>query len=108
MWPRWLTEALRGKASLSRAFWLYGLGVSVAYSIPGLFIDLGHLTAAVIYLLVGLAIGVVQTTILWRSSYNSRSRLLGRLVRMTMILGLVFVVFMIWLLYSNRGLLGDL
>ena len=40
MCPRWLADALSGKVSLARAFWLYGLGLSVAYSLIGALIDL--------------------------------------------------------------------
>jgi hypothetical protein len=66
VWPRWLADALSGKASLASAFWLYGLGVSVVYSLIGLPIDLQNRPALVIYLIVGLALGVLQTVILWR------------------------------------------
>lgn len=105
MWPRWLTDALAGKSSLARAFWLYGLGVSVVYSLIGLYIDLENRPAVVIYLIVGLALGVLQTIILWRSAANSRSKTFGRLVRAVMIFGLLLVVLMLYVLFTNWSLL---
>jgi len=105
MWPHWLTEALRGRVSLSRAFWLYGVGVSVAYSVVGLFIDIANRFALVVYLVVGTALGVLQTIILWRCARNSPSRFLGRLVRTVMIAGLIMIALMLYVLYRNSDLL---
>jgi hypothetical protein len=105
MWPRWLTDALTGKASLRRAFWVYGFGVSVVYSLIGGFIDVESPVALTLYLLLGLGVGVLQTVILWRSARNSPSKLLGRLVRAAVIAGLIMVPLMIYLLFSNSSLL---
>ena len=105
MWPRWLANALSGKVSLSRAFWVYGLGVSVAYSLIGLFIDIENPLRVTVYLVVGAALGVLQTIILWRCAYNSRSRSLGRLVRTAMLFGLIIVAVMLYVLFTNSDLL---
>ena len=105
MWPRWLTDALSGKASLARAFWLYGFGVSIVYSVLGSLIDVESPTALTIYLFLGLGIGVLQTVILWRSAANSPSRFLGRLVRTAVIVGLIAVPLMIYVLFTNSSLL---
>jgi hypothetical protein len=105
MWPGWLTDALRGKVSLSRAFWLYGLGLSVLYSVPGFFIDIENRPLVAIYLIGGLALGVLQTIILWRSAANARSRALGRLVHAAIVAGLILALLMVYVLYKNRGLL---
>jgi hypothetical protein len=105
MWPRWLTDALSGKASLARAFWLYGFGVSIVYSLLGSLIDVESPAALAIYLFLGLGIGVLQTVILWRSADNSRSRFLGRLVRTAVIVGLIAVPLMIYVLLTNSSLL---
>jgi hypothetical protein len=107
MWPKWLTDALSGKVSLARAFWLYGLGGSVAYTVIGAFIDVSNSVAVTIYLLFGLVVGLVQMLILWRSAKNSPSRFLGRLVRITVIVGLLMIPIMIYLLYAgSAALLG--
>ena len=106
MRPQWLADALSGKVSLSRAFWLYGLGVSVAYSVIGLLIDVQNLPALIIYLIVGLALGVLQTVALWRSASNSRSRFLGRLVHAAMIFGFILLAIMLYFLYATWSLLA--
>ncbi len=105
MWPKWLTDALSGKVSLSRAFWLYGLGVSVGYSAIAAFIDLSKPVAITIYVVLGLVLGVLQSVILWRSAKNSPSRLLGRLVRIVVIIGLLLTLVMVYLLYTGAAAL---
>jgi len=106
MRPRWLADALGGKVSLARAFWVYGLGLSVVYSLIGLLVDIQNVPIAAMYLVIGLALGVVQTIILWRCANNSRFPFLGRLVRAAMIFGLVVVAIMLYVLYTNLGLLA--
>jgi amino acid transporter len=106
MWPRWIADALSGKVSLARAFWLYGLGISVAYSLIGLLVDVQNLPIVATYLIVGLALGVLQTIILWRCASNSRSKFLGRLVRAAMVLGLIVVALMLYVLFTNWNLLA--
>ena len=69
-----LSDALKGKAPLRRVFWVYGVGVSVAYSALGLFIDPLNVKSIVVYTVIGLAIGVVQCIMLWRCAPNSRSQ----------------------------------
>ena len=105
MWPRWLADALGGRVSLSRAFWIYGLGMSVVYSALGLLIDLKSSLGVTVYLLLGALLGVLQTIILWRCAYNSRSRFLGRLVRIAMVFGLILVAIMLCVLLTNYELL---
>lgn len=105
MWPRWLSDALGGKVSLSRAFWLYGFGVSAAYSVVGLFIDIENRVGLIAYLVVGTALGVLQTIILWRCADNTRSKFLGRLVRTAMVFGLAMVAVMLYVLFVNSDLL---
>jgi hypothetical protein len=103
--PQWLADALSGKVSLARAFWVYGLGISVVYSFIGLLIDIQNLLGITVYLLLGAALGVLQTIILWRCAYNSRSKFLGRLVRTTMVFGLIMVAIMLYVLFTNSDLL---
>ena len=105
MGPQWLTEALAGKVSLSRAFWLYGFGLSLVYSVVGAFIDLANPVAVTIYLVFGLVVGLVQMLILWRSAKNSPSKFLGRLVRTAVIVGLLMIPVMIYLAYAGSALL---
>jgi hypothetical protein len=105
VWPRWLTDALSGKVSLARAFWIYGLGLSVVYSVIGLLIDVQNSLGITVYLVVGAALGVLQTIILWRCADNSRSRFLGRLVRAAVVFGLIAVAVMLYVVLTNSQLL---
>jgi hypothetical protein len=107
MGPKWLTDALSGKVSLARAFWLYGLGVSVGYSVIGAFIDLSHPVAVSVYVVLGLVVGLVQTVILWRSAKNSPSKFMGRLVRIVVIAGLLLTLVIVYLLYTGSAALLD-
>jgi len=108
MWPRWLTAALSGKVSLARAFWVYGLGVSVVYSLLGLLVDEQNAAALAVYLVVGLALGVVQTIILWRCANNSRYRFLGGLMRAATIIAVVLMAIAVYLLWTSPGLSAGL
>jgi hypothetical protein len=103
--PHWLADALSGKVSLSRAFWGYGVGISVVYSLIGLLIDTQNRLGVIVYLLVGTALGVLQTVILWRCAYNSLSRLRGGLLRTVLVFGLLMVAIMLYVLLTNADLL---
>ena len=105
MWPRSLADALRGKLSLGRAFWLYGVGISVVYSLVGLLIDTQNLFVATVYLLFGIALGVLQTVVLWRCAYNSRSRFLGKVVRTAMVASLILLAIVVCVLFINSDML---
>jgi len=105
VWPRWLADALRGKLSLARAFWLYGVGISVVYCVIGLLIDTQNRFVATVYLLFGIALGVLQTVVLWRCAYNSRSRFLGQLVRTAMISSLILLAIVLCVLFINSDML---
>jgi hypothetical protein len=71
----------------------------------GLFIDLESPIADTIYLLIGGALGVLQTIVLWRCAHNSRSRFLGRLVRTAVVFGLIAMAVMLYVLFTNSDLL---
>ena len=100
-----MTDALSGKVSLARAFWLYGVGVSVGYSAIAVFIDLTKPVAIAIYTVLGLVLGLVQSVILWRSAKSSPSKFLGRLVRILVIAGLLLTLVMVYLLYTGSAAL---
>jgi hypothetical protein len=104
VWPRWLTDPLAGKTSLGRAVWLYGFGGSLVYSVIGLLFP--ETTAGLtVYLLLGLAVGVLQSVILWRCAPNSRSAFAGRLVRAAVVVGLILMPIMAYLLLTNPDML---
>lgn len=104
MWPQWLTEPLTGKTSLSRAVWLYGLGGSLLYSALGLSFPETP-TGYTLYVLLGLAVGILQSVILWRCAPNSRSAIFSRLVRTGVVIGLILTPIMLYLLFTNADML---
>ncbi len=104
MRPRWLTDALAGQLSLARAFWIWGVGVSLAYSLIGGFIDVEHRVALTVYLIVGVLVGLLQTVILWRCARNARSPLWARLVRIIIIVGLVLAALTLYVVLTHPGL----
>jgi hypothetical protein len=102
VWPQWLTDALGGKVSLARAFWLYGLGVSVGYSLLAAFIPIENRLLLIAYLVLGLVVGALQTVILWRSAANSPFKFLGRLIRTAVVVGLIILVpLTLYLLFTD-------
>lgn len=105
MWLRWLTDALSGKTSLARAFWVYGLGVTVAYSLLAGLLDLQDRLSITVYLLFGVALGVLQSAILWRCAYNSQFAFLGRLLRAALVLGLIMAAVMLYVFFTNADVL---
>jgi hypothetical protein len=104
MWPQWLTDALTGKTSLRRAFWLYGVGISLAYSVVGLLFP-ETIVGLTVYVLLGLGIGILQSVILWQCAPNSRSALSGRFVRAAVIVGLILTPVMLYLLFASPEML---
>jgi hypothetical protein len=100
VWPRWLIDPLTGKTSLGRAFWLYGFGGSIAYSFVALLFPETP-AGFTVYILLGLALGILQSVILWRCAPNSRSPFMGRLVRVAIVVGLILVPLMLYLLFAN-------
>jgi hypothetical protein len=104
VWPQWLTDPLSGKTSLSRAFWLYGLGGSIVYSVMG-FLFPETPAGFTVYTLLGLAVGTLQSVILWRCAPNSSSAFMGRFVRLAVIVGLIMVPVMLYLLITNPDVL---
>jgi hypothetical protein len=96
MWPRWLTDPLSGKTSLARAFWLYGFGGSIAFSVIALLFPATPAGYG-LYVVLGLAVGIFQTVILWRCAPNSRSAFLGRLVRTGIVVGVIMTPIMLYL-----------
>jgi hypothetical protein len=99
VWPRWLTDPLTGKTSLGRAFWLYGFGWSIGYSVVALLLPETP-AAFTVYVLFGLILGILQSVILWRCAPNSRSAFLTKSVRVTVVVGLILVPLALYLLFN--------
>jgi hypothetical protein len=101
---RWLADALSGKVSLSRAFWVRTRDIRCV-----LLHSITHRRTKPDWRRRLSASGCCSRRFaddnLWRCAYNSRSRFLGRLVRTAMVFGLLVVVVMLYVLLTNTDLL---
>jgi len=105
MWRRYFADPLRGKASLSVVFWFWGCGASVVYTIAGVLLQPSAPSAITLYTLVGLALGLLQSAMLWQCAFNSRFRALGVLLRAGVVVGLLTVPLMLYLMVKYPELL---
>jgi hypothetical protein len=101
VWPRFLVDALNGKTSLAKVFWLYGLGGSVGYKVLGWILEPTSPVAAAIYLLGGLGLGFLQCAMLWQCAYNSRVPFLGRVIRTCIIVSLLTLPLLLYDILKN-------
>lgn len=101
MWSRLIMDPLRGKTPVWKVIWIYCVGVSIVYTILGLAFVPETPTAIGIYTVLGLALGVVQSFMLWKCANNTRFRIVPRLLRIVVIVGLVLIVLTIYVLYTH-------
>ncbi len=107
MWSRMLTEPLQGKTPLWKVFWVYGVAVSIAYSLLGLLLDPLNTISMGLYTAFGIALGVVQSIMMWQCAFNGRSRAVGRLVRISVVIGLIAIPLMLYLLFHYANALAS-
>ncbi len=100
-WREAILDPLRGKTSLSRVIWGYGLLGSVIVSALGVFVDSGNEVARRGYALFGLLYGVYVSAALYQCARQSRSALAAILVRASAVLSLVLVLVMGYLDFSG-------
>ena len=101
MKPQFLLDALRGKTSLAKVFWLYGLGGSVGYSFLRWIFEPRSPVAVAVYLVGGLGLGLLQCAMLWQCAYNSRVRFLGSVIRAGVICGSVTLPLLLYDMLKN-------
>jgi hypothetical protein len=94
-----LTDPLQGKTPLWKVFWVYGVAVSIGYSFLGLLLDPLNSTSIGLYTAIGLGLGVVQSIMMWQCAFNGKSRAVGRLVRASVVIGLISIPLMLYLLF---------
>ena len=100
MWPQVLTDPLRGKTSLWRVIWIYGFGATLVYSLLGWILAPETSLGVAIYFLLGLALGILQSVMLWQCAFNTRSRVFGRLLRAAVVIGLLMVPVMLYVVFK--------
>lgn len=93
-------EPLQGRTSLSRVFWVYGLGVSAVYAVMGLAVPASSAVASGLYLLVGLILGIYQLIALWQCAFNGRSRALGIWVRVSVAASVLLLPVFVYLIVT--------
>jgi hypothetical protein len=101
MWPQLLSDPLRGKTPLWKIIWLYGFGVSFVYTLLGWIFAPETPLGIGVYFLFGLALGVVQSVMLWQCASNSRFPAAGRLLRGAVVVGLLTVPLMLYIIFRH-------
>jgi len=96
-----MTEPLRGKTSLAKVFWLYGLLGSVLVSAVGLAVDPANELAARVYTAFGLLFSVYVSIATYRCASNCRSKFLARLARISAVASLVMLPVLAYLYFSG-------
>jgi hypothetical protein len=86
-----LTDPLRGKTSLSRVFWLYGVLGSILVSAIGLGVDSGNQFLTRVYIVFGLLFSVYVTIASYQCAGNCRSKVLARFVRVSAVISLALL-----------------
>jgi hypothetical protein len=97
---RYLTDPLRGRTPLWQVIWIYGFGGSLAYLlIEPLFPD-SHAGKGVYYAL-GVAVSIVQAVMLWRCSYNAKSPVYGRFLRVLVVISVALLPLLLYVLWTH-------
>jgi hypothetical protein len=103
MWKRYLSDPLAGRTPLWKVIWVYGFGVSIVYLlIEPLFT--GSRLAHGLYYALGLVIAILQSVMLWQCSYNAKSPMYGRFLRVLVVLSALLIPYLLYLVWSHPEL----
>jgi hypothetical protein len=91
--------------ALWKVIWIYGFGASVIYMLLGWIFALETPSSITLYFLFGLALGVLQSVMLWQCAYNSRFPAAGWLLRGVVVVGLLTVPLMLYVLSRHAEIL---
>lgn len=86
-----LNDPLRGRTSLSRVVWVYGLLGSVVYSALGVLVDSGNAYVMHLYSVIGLVFSAYVTVATYRCADNGSSKFWARMARLSAILSLLLL-----------------
>jgi hypothetical protein len=86
-----IQDPLRGKTSLAKVFWLYGLLGSVLVSVIGLAFDSSNVFAMRVYTIFGLLFSVYVTIATYQCAGNCGSKSLAQFVRISAVISLVLL-----------------
>ena len=96
-----LLEPLRGKTSLSKVFWLYGLLGSLLVSALGLAVDSGNELAMRVYMTFSLLFSVYVTVATYQCASNCQSKFIARMARISAVASLVALPVLAYLYFSG-------
>ncbi len=106
-----LTDPWRGKTSLNRVFWLYGLVGSLVYGALEALLNPENAWVMGAYTLGGLIFSVYVAVATYRCANNCRSLFWARMARISAVLSLVLLPLLAYLEYTgglSALLLGEL
>jgi hypothetical protein len=87
----WVTEPLRGRTSLARVVWVYGLLGSLLVSLFGLILDTGNEPVMRAYALLGVLYSVYVAVATYRCAANCRSAFWAVMARISAVLSLILL-----------------
>jgi len=96
-----LMEPLRGKTSLSKVFWLYGVVGSLLVSAAGLVVSPGNEFANRAYIVAGFLYSVYATVATYQCAGNCRSKALAGFVRVSAVISLLLLPVFLYLQLSG-------
>ena len=105
-----VADPLRGRTSLSKVVWVYGLLGSLVYGALELLLDPGNALVTRVYSVVGLLFSVYVTVATYRCAGNCASKFWGRMARISAVLSLLLLPLMAYLDFTGAlslALMGE-
>ena len=103
-----LMEPLRGRTSLSKVFWLYGVLGSVLYGVIEFFLNADNQMIMHAYTIGGLLFSIYVTVGTYQCAMNCRSRFLGRVAQISAVISLLLLPVLAYLDLTGALTLGAL
>jgi hypothetical protein len=101
-------EPLKGKTSLSKAFWLYSVLGSLLFGSVELFLNPENQFVMRLYTILGLIFSVYVTVGIYRCANNCRSPWVARVARISAIITLILLPVLTYLDLSGSLTVADL
>ena len=105
-----VADPLRGRTSLSKVVWVYGLLGSLLYGALEFFLDPGNAPVSRLYSVGGLLFSIYVTVATYRCAYNCASKFWGRMARVSAVLSLLLLPVLAYLDFTGAlslALMGE-
>ena len=105
-----VADPLRGRTSLSRVVWVYGLLGSLVYGALELILDSGNALVIRMYSVAGLLFSIYVTVAIYRCADNCASKFWGRMARVSAVLSLLLLPVLAYLDFTGAlslALMGE-